>query len=321
MTAAVSVAAVDLGGSKMALARVDAAMRLEARWQTPTETSSQDACYAALCDRIAALIDETGPVAAIGVATASMVDHALGRVVQSTHLPLHDFALRDALEERFHVPVAVDNDATAATIAEHRHGAGRGVDHLVLLTIGTGIGGGMILGGEPYRGATGAAGEFGHLVVDLDGRSCSGTCPGVGCLETLVSGTVLDATARRLADERPSSAFGRAAAVGEPVDGALVTLLAKQGDTVALAAFERLGEALGAGVTGLVNALNPELVIIGGSVAAAGDLLLEPARRIVRERGLRPQRDQVRLVTAGLGADAGLIGAAALAFDRLRAAG
>jgi glucokinase len=188
---------------------------------------------------------------------------------------------------------------------------------MLMLTIGTGIGGGIICNGRPYRGFSGAAGELGHMVIDVNGPRCQGNCPNYGCLEAFVSGGTLAAHARRLAAARPGSAFGRAAAAGETLDGHLVTRLAQAGDADAVAVYVELGRLLGVGITNLVNAFNPELVVVGGSVAAAGDLLLGPARRVVAERGLRPQRDQVRILVAHFAADSGLIGAAALALTEL----
>ena len=231
------IAAVDIGGTKVAVAAVAADMSVESVRLAPTVTASSDACFEALCDELGALVETAGPVAAIGVGTASMVDFATGRVVESTHLPLRDFSLRDKLRERFGLPVAVDSDATVACIAEHRFGAGRDVRDMLMLTLGTGIGGGIVADGRIYRGASGAAGEFGHMVINDDGPRCSGSCPGRGCLESFVSGTVLDARARELAFEAPYSAFGRAAAAGEPVDGPLVTRLAREGDPTALEVF------------------------------------------------------------------------------------
>lgn len=308
------IAGVDIGGTKVAAARVSASMEVQALRLAPTVTESAAACFESLCEEIDALIAAGGPVAAIGVGTASMVDFERGRIVESTHLPLRDFPLRDELRQRFRLPVAVDNDATVACIAEHRFGAGRGVDDMLMLTLGTGIGGGIIAGGRVYRGATGSAGEFGHMVIDIDGPPCSGNCPGSGCLEAFVSGSELDRRARELARRDPRGAIARA---GEDLDGVLLTGLARNGDPQAVAVFQEVGRLLGIGITNLVNIFNPALVVIGGSVSDAGELLLGPARRVVAERGLRPQRDQVRIAAAHFRARAGVVGAAALAYTEL----
>jgi len=311
------IAAVDIGGTKLAVAAVAADMSVESVRMAPTVTASGEACFESLCDELETTIETAGPVAAIGIGTASMVDFATGRVVESTHLPWRDFPLRDRLHERFELPVAVDSDATVACIAEHRFGAGRGSRDMLMLTLGTGIGGGIVADGHVYRGTSGAAGEFGHMVIDDDGPRCSGSCPSRGCLEAFVSGTVLDARARELAFRAPYSAFGRAAAAGEPVDGPLATRLAREGDPAALEVFEELGRYLGIGIVNLVNIFNPEVIVVGGSVSEADDLLLDPARLELSLRGLRPHRDQVRVARAHFRAHAGVVGAAALALTEL----
>jgi glucokinase len=317
MEAARTILAVDLGGTKLAVAVVDDSPRVLARSVAPTVVDTSRACLDDLRARLQVMLAQAGPVAAIGIGIASMVRFPSGRIVESTNLPLRDVPLRSLVAEWFGLPAAVDNDATAAGIAEHRWGAGVGVDDMLMLTLGTGIGGCIICDGRPYRGHSGAAGELGHMVIDLDGPRCKGGCPNSGCLEVFASGSSLDAAALAEAGVRPDSALGRAQAAGDAVNGPLLTRLARAGDADALAVFERVGTLLGVGITNLVNIFNPELVIVGGGVMEAGDLLLAPARRAVAERGLRPHRDEVRIVPARFGQDAGLIGAAALAFDEL----
>jgi glucokinase len=308
---------VDLGGTKLAVGRLDERLNILQKTVTPAVTKSAQACLSDLYGRLDDMVARGGAVDAIGVGIASMVDFAAGRIVDSTNLPLADIALRDELQERYGVPVVIDNDATVACIAEHTYGVGIGVSEMLMLTIGTGIGGGIISNGRPYRGVSGAAGELGHMVIDVNGPRCQGHCPNYGCLEAFVSGNALAARARQLAAARPGSAFGRAAAGGESLDGRLVTRLAQAGDADAVAIYGELGRLLGVGITNLVNAFNPELVVVGGSVAAAGDLLLEPARCVLAERGLRPQRDQARIAVAHFASDSGLIGAVALALTEL----
>jgi glucokinase len=322
---------VDIGGTKTAVAavrarhgRAGAAVPPMVLHQsvTPTDQTSSEACLAALEAAIAAVVgwaegSPAGAPEAIGVGTASMVDFARGHVVTSVNLPLRDVPLRDRLRARFGLPVAVDNDATAATIGEHEFGAGAGAREMLMLTLGTGVGGGIIAGGRPYRGASGAAAELGHLIVDVDGPPCPGHCPNRGCLEAYVSGTAMGAAAEAVARAKPASALGRAFAAGETVDGTLLTRLALAGDPEAAALVTRAGEHLGAGLVTLVNVFNPEVVVIGGGAAAAGELLLAPARRVLAARALSPQRDQVRGVPARFGNDAGVIGAAALALTEL----
>ena len=235
----------------------------------------------------------------------------------STHLPLADVPFRDLVAERIGLPVFVDNDANVAMLAEWRFGAARGASDAALLTIGTGIGGGLVVGGALQRGSQGAGAELGHMVVQADGPRCNGNCPNRGCLEAVCSGTALAREARRLAGERPGSGLGEALAAGREITGPLVTDLAHDGDAAAIEAVAVIGRWLGIGVANLVNMLNPEVVVIGGGVIAAGDLLLEPARAVVAERALSPSREHVRIVPARFGAESGMLGAATLAFDGL----
>jgi glucokinase len=175
----------------------------------------------------------------------------------------------------------------------------------------------LILGGRLYRGAVGAAAELGHVVIDMDGPRCQGNCPNRGCVEALASGTALAREARRLAHEKPESGLARALADGLELGGPLVTELAHDGDPAAVEAIELIGARLGVALSTFVNVFNPEVIVIGGGVLAAGELLLAPARRVVAERALPPSRDEVRIVAARFGVEAGMIGAAALAFDAL----
>ncbi len=184
-----------------------------------------------------------------------------------------------------------------------------------MLTIGTGIGGGILADGRVVRGATGAAGELGHIVIDASGPPCPGNCPNHGCLEAFVSGPALAREGRARAEAEPESGLGRALAAGRDVTGPLVTELAHDGDPAARAAIATLGHHLGIGMTSLVNVFNPEVIAIGGGLVATGDLLLEPARAIVAERALVPARDQVRIVPARFGDESGMLGAAAMAFE------
>jgi glucokinase len=237
------------------------------------------------------------------------------------NLPLDDLPIRDLLADRTGLPVFVDNDANVAALAEHLYGAAKGADSAVMLTIGTGIGGGLILGGEVYRGSTGAGAELGHTVIDLDGPPCQGNCPGRGCIETLASGTALGREARAAAEREPGSALARMQADGRPIDGRTVTEAALDGDDTARAVFDLVGSRLGVALASFANIFEPEVIVIGGGVIAAGDVLLDPARRELEARALPPM-NRTPVVAAELGEDAGMIGAAAMArieLDRGRA--
>jgi glucokinase len=315
------VIGVDLGGTKLLAGVVDAELNVHHRvFRHAREGKGAEQ----LLDALVAAVEEAreaagGEVRAVGFGVPSLVDPRTGVANTTVHLPLRDVPLRDVMAERLGVPVAVDNDANAAMVAEHRHGAAAGTSCAALLTLGTGIGGGIVVDGDVVRGAHGGAGEWGHMVIDADGPLC--TCGNRGCLEMLVSGTALGRAARRAAEELPDSAFGRAAAAGREITGMLATELAHDGDAVARDVVASMGHYLGVGIGNVVNILNPEVVVVGGGVIAAGELLLEPARAVVSERALAPSREQVRILPTRFGDASGMIGAAVLAMDLAEANG
>jgi glucokinase len=310
-----AVIGVDLGGTKLAAGIVDRDGAVVRQTVSPTVHSSQESLLAELERAIAELVVED--VRAVGVGVPSTIDQTAGRAVSSVNVPLAGVDLREDLSARFGIPVAIENDANAAALAEHRFGAGRETRHMVMITLGTGIGGGLILDGRLYRGAVGAAAELGHITLDLDGARCQGFCPGRGHFEVLASGTAASLLAEQLASERPDGGLGRAAAAGGTIDAKRVSELAAGGDPDALEVMETVGSRLGVALADFVNVFNPEVIVIGGGFAQAGDLLFGPARRVVAERALRPARDIVRIVPAELGGQAGLVGAALVAFEAL----
>ncbi len=309
------VIAVDLGGTKLAAGLVDPTGAVAGRVVEPTDLEGEEALLAQLDRVIGELVDDAP--AALGVGVPSTIDQRTGSAVASVNIPLADVDLRTRLSQRFGLPVLIENDGNAAAVAEHRLGAGRGAGYVVMLTLGTGVGGGLILGDRLYRGAVGAAAELGHITLDLDGPACQGTCPGRGHLEAMASGLAADKLARRAAAERPEGDLGRAAAAGREVDTRLLVELAEAGAGDAREVLDHIGFHLGIGISDLVNVFNPERVVVGGGFAEAGELLLAPARQVVAERALLPAREVVEVVEAELGADAGLIGAALVAFDAL----
>jgi glucokinase len=242
-----------------------------------------------------------------------------GVAVSSVHLPLDGLEFRALMTERLGLPVYVDNDANLATLAEQRVGAARGARNVVLLTLGTGIGSGVVVDGRLLRGSTGAAAEIGHMTIDQHGPPCQGTCPGRGCLEVMASGTAIGRDGTDAGRRNPDSALGRAVAQRGVVLGEEVTALAVAGDEVACSVMAAIGRSLGAGIASIVNIFEPEVVVIGGGAAAAGDLLLGPAREVVAQRALRPSRDGVRIVPAALGEEAGMVGGALFAIAEGRA--
>jgi glucokinase len=309
------VIALDLGGTKLLSGVVDNQGVVEKRVVAATDVSSEDAVLAQVEHAVQGLLEDD--IGAIGIGIPSTIDQRRGEAIDSVNIPLSDVPLRDRLHERFRVPVAIENDANAAALAEHRYGAGRGSRHMVMLTLGTGVGGGLILDGELYRGAIGAAAELGHITLDLNGPPCQGNCPGRGHLEAMASGTAADGYAREAAERNPDGDLGRAAAEGKEVDARLAVELAAHGPGDARDVLDHVGLHLGVGIASFVNIFNPELVVIGGGFSRAGDLLFEPARRVVAERALSPAKDEVKIVPALLGVEAGLIGAGLVGFEAL----
>jgi len=259
-------------------------------------------------------------VAAVGLGIPATIDHDNGIAVSAVNLPLADLPIRDIVSERVGLPVFVDNDGNVAALAEYLYGAAQGKPHMVMLTVGTGIGGGLILGGAIYRGSTGAGAELGHVVIQADGPPCQGNCPNHGCVESLASGTALGREGRAAAESAADSALGTLLAEGKEVDGRAVTECALAGDEVAIGVFDLIGGRLGVACSSFANVFQPNAIVVGGGVIAAGDLLLEPARREVRERALRPM-NETPILEATLGNDAGMIGAAAMAREELARAG
>lgn len=253
-------------------------------------------------------------VEAVGLGLPCRIDQASGHAIEAVNLPIADVPFRDLIGERIGLPTFIDNDANLAALAEHRFGAAKGASNVVLLTIGTGIGGGLILGGELYRGSTGAAAELGHVVIDQAGPRCQGNCPNRGCVEAMASGTALGREGRIAAESRPESALGAALADGEEVDGRLVTELAISGDRAAVEVVASVGRRLGVALSSFANIFEPDVIVIGGGASAAGELLLGPAREELRSRALAPM-NETEVVVASLGPDAGMIGAAALALE------
>jgi glucokinase len=309
------VVGVDLGGTKLLAGAVGPDLAVHHRALRQALGLDQ----AALLDTCAAAVEEArdvaGEVVAAGFGIPCTIDRRTGVAVYSTHLPIVDVPFAALMSERLGLPVSVDNDATCAVLAEARYGAGRGCSHVLMLTLGTGIGGGLFLDGRLYRGFSGAAGEMGHMVIDKDGPPCQGACPNRGCLEALASGSALVREAALRVGREPDSQLGRAMEEGVALTGPLVTEFAHDGDPVARGALTVIGRNLGVGLANLVNIFEPEVIVIGGGVIAAGEMLLEPAREEMHARALMPGRDEVRIEAAKFGAEAGMIGAALLARE------
>ena len=292
------VIGVDLGGTKILAGIVGRDGSVERHRENPTPVTSQDDLLAGLDQAVAELLDDD--VVALGFGLPSPIDQQNGRAMQAVNIPLDssiDFRAR--MSERFDLPVGMENDANAAAYAEFHFGAAREVSSMVMLTLGTGCGGGAVIDGKLFRGWA----EFGHMVIVYDGIPCQGTCTGRGHLEPYVTGVAATKLARDV--------FGPA------VDAHRLVRLANEGEQRAVKILDGIGRHLGAGIGSLVNIFNPELVVIGGGFAAAGDFILDPAREIVAREGLAGAGKRVRIVRAELGTSAGLIGAGLVGFDAL----
>jgi glucokinase len=291
------VLGVDVGGTKIAVAAVDGVTATHAV-EHPTVVASTDALLDGMEHAVREVIRDAGEPEAIGVGVPSQIEYETGTVESSVNIPLTGVPLREELGRRFGVPVFVDNDANCAALAEaHLVGA----RHLVMLTLGTGVGGGIITGGRIFRGADGFGGELGHIVVEADGPECPGACPNRGCLEALCSGTALERAAARKGRE--------------------VVEAARNGDAEAQAHLDRLGRYLGIGISNMVNAFQPEVVVIGGGLSAAADLFLDTAVGEAGSRALPALWERTTVQVARAGNAAGVIGAGLLALQEHSRAG
>jgi glucokinase len=311
------VLGLDLGGTKLLAGVIDEQLEVLDRVHKVVLDLSENALIEAIVASSLELLERNPDVQGAGFGIPCLIDQRQGNAVMCVNLPLVDVPFRDLMSERLGIPVFIDNDANVTTLAEVRFGAARGARDVVGLTIGTGIGGGLVLAGKLYRGHAGGGAELGHMVIDQDGPRCQGNCPNNGCLEAFASGSALGREGIEAAQQEPDSELGRAAAAGEVITGELVTQLALGGDELSRMVVGQVGRRLGVGLANFVNIFNPEVIVIGGGAMAAGELLLEPARAEMNARALRPNRDQVKVVAARFGNDAGMLGAGVLALDEL----
>ena len=302
---------VDVGGTKIAAGVVTPGGEIleEVRYPTPHSP-------AMLIENIAKAIKEVGDGREVGgacLAVPGLILASENKVVFSPNLhAIEGILLKDELEPKIGLLLTIENDGNAAAWGEFRFGAGSEADHLVFVTLGTGIGGGVITHGVLMRGAQGSGGELGHVTIEATGPRCA--CGNHGCLEALASGTAIGRRARELAVERPESALGRLA-MRRQILGEDVTELARQGDEAALSVLDETGRWLGVGLAAFVNIFNPEVVAVGGGVMEAKELILESARSEVMLRARPPSRDLAEIKVATLGPKSGVLGAAALARD------
>ena len=305
---------IDVGGTKVAAGVVDERGKIVEKLRRPTPSSDPAQTVTTITEVVTELRGRH-TVDAVGLGIAGFVDETGACVVFAPNLGWRDEPVRKAVEERLGIPVMVENDANATVWAETKFGAARGQDFVVLLTVGTGIGCGIVLGSELYRGKWGMAGEPGHYRVVPDGRVCG--CGNRGCWEQYASGNALTAEARDFARRAPEAAtrlLQLAGGTPEGISGPVITRAAAEGDPAALRCFDIVGSWLGHGMADLAAILDPACFVIGGGVSDAGDILLDPARTTF-EKSLtgRGHRRTAQIIRAELGPDAGLVGAADLA--------
>jgi len=321
--------AVDIGGTKLALGVADlerfrASGRLERIVKEPVPSpGTPEEVIARSIECARELLEEAGGgLSAIGISIGGPLDHESGTVINFPHLPgWRDILLRQILSSHLGAPALLDNDANLGALAEHRWGAGRGVKDMVYLTISTGIGGGVIVGGKLVHGVGSAAGEVGHVTVETGGPRCA--CGNPGCLEMMASGTAIARRAREAVEES-RSANGRAArllelASGDPrgITSEIVARAAREGDALATELWEETAEYIAIGLGSIIHVLAPRLIVLGGGVAQAGEQLLGPVRRRLREHVFYVPIDRIRVVAASLGHDSALLGAATLALEEI----
>lgn len=307
---------IDVGGTKTAALLVDRDGTVLGREVRSTPADDERATLATMVEAARAVAGAGPAAVGVGIAAAGMVDRN-GRLRYAPNLSWRDVPLATHLGGELGLTAVADNDVNAAAWGEYLHGAGQGARNLLMVSVGTGIGGGIVLDGRLYRGANGFAGEIGHVVVDPMGPRCG--CGNRGCWEQLASGTAITRAGRRAAVRHPhSSLLERAGGDPQAVTGDVVTEAAREGDTVSRGIFVEVGHRLGVGMAGFVNVIDPDLIVVGGGASEAGDLLLAPARDAYRRsvEGV-DHRPDVPIVQAALGGDSGAIGAAALVFDQI----
>jgi glucokinase len=304
---------VDVGGTKVAVA-VLAGGELAHHGTRPTAAGEAEALLDEICSLVESVRDEGAR--AVGIGVPSVIDFDGGRVRTSVNVPLADLPLRELLEDRLGLPAFIDNDANVAALAEACSEGEVEVDDLVMLTVGTGVGGGIVAGGRPYRGTSGGAAELGHMIVAADleqGAGEAGRFPQASSLEAHASGRALDRLAAGAAESHPDSPLGRLRADGREVDGEDVVAAADDGDELAIDLLRVVGEWLGIGIANVINIFDPEVVAIGGGVSNAGELLLGPARRVAEAYVLPGVGTNTEIRRSRHGPTAGVLGAALLA--------
>jgi len=306
----VNAIGVDVGGTKIAAAVVSPEGGILNEVRYPTQAVPPNRLVATIAQAISE-VKERYAVGGVCLAVPGLILASENKVIFAPNLhEIENIPLDEEIGGRTGMSVTVENDANAAAWGEFRFGSGKDIEHLVFITLGTGVGGGVITHGVLLRGAQGAGGELGHVTVDSTGPRCG--CGNHGCLEAFASGTAIQRFAREVANDRPGSALGRLA-IERQVLGEDVTRLAQEGDEASVYVLHEAGRWLGIGLAGFVNTFNPEVIAVGGGASRAGEFVLGPARKEVQLRTRSPSRDLVEIKGATLGPESGVLGAAALA--------
>ncbi|MDI6800196.1 MAG: ROK family protein [Actinomycetota bacterium] len=329
------VIGVDIGGTKTAIGLIDTVRTFpggrrgvlcELVEPTPKFNDLGPAAAAkSISDfikKLIAKINQVGEIAieqvkGIGIGVAGTIDFDGGIIVFSPNLPFRNFPLKEAIAETHGLPILIDNDANAAAWGEKVFGAGRGSSEIICVTLGTGVGGGLILNGEMYRGSLGCAAEVGHMIIDRNGPMCA--CGNYGCFEALAAGPAISKRARAALTDKPNSPILKfASGELEKVNAEHLALAAAAGDALAIQILTEIGEIVGTALTNLTNIFNPEVIVVGGGVADTGELILRVAEGVVKERAIKPSSEMVKILKAHLGNRAGFMGAGALIEKELK---
>jgi glucokinase len=314
---------IDLGGTKILTAVADAHGKILSRDHSITQAvKGQEAVIQSILESVDRVLNQakltTTELSATGIGAPGLLNPKTGILSTSPNLPgWRDVPLRDIIEKKLGKKAFLINDANAAALGEYYFGAGRNARNFIYITISTGIGGGIIIDGKIYTGSTGTAGELGHTTIDDNGPMCK--CGNRGCWETLGSGTALAREARqRMNDGEKTSILDYAEGDIEKVSAQVIHSAAEAGDPLAMELIGRTGYYVGVGLANLINIFNPEMIVIGGGLSNMGDMLLGPAFKVAEERAFKEAFQAVRMVTAELGRNSGVLGAAAFALQKIK---
>ncbi len=308
--------ASDLGATNLRVGLVSMKGQLEQKIELETPQDNPDEVINLIVNAVSRLDIKNKAVSGIGVGIGGLVDFNNGKVLYAPNFTFENVYLKEILSKKFKLPVFIDNDANTAALGEKVYGSGKNIDNMVLLTLGSGIGGGIIIDGQIYRGSSGVAGEIGHMIIQIGGPKCM--CGNEGDLESLASGRALDREARKaVRNSKDSLMFKLADGNIERVNGILVTKAALQGDELANKLITQHAEKLAIGLANVVNIFDPELIVLSGGMSETGNLLLSPAKKALKNLIFADIKNVTKIVFGDLGPEAGILGAAALVFKQL----